>query len=276
MRALTALIAIACSTVALVPHAARAQGPYGDRAVSPSSTLITPLAIDEPRRDGPQRNEPRRFPAPESALPAAPLGDAKGAFIPAYPQANPIAEPPAARRAPPFDIRLVTAEEPVRSAPAAPARRLSPRREAAQKSLSRPVAISPGKTLGTVAGSLAVVLGLFVVIAWTVKKGAPQANMALPKEAVEVLGRAVLGIRQQVQLVRVGNKLLLVACTPTSAKTLTEITAPAEVEHLLGLCRRGQSSSASVAFLQTLSELNDEPAEPGFLGGERSQPRGAR
>ena len=266
MRALTAPIAIACLTVALVPNATLAQGPYGDRSVNQPGTLITPLTIDEPRR----------FPAPESALPASPLADSNRAFIPAYPQVNPTAEPPSPRRAPPLDIRLVTADEPVAASPAPLARRLSPRSDASQKSLARPTAISPGKTLGTVAGSLAIVLGLFVVIAWTAKKAAPQGTAALPKEAVEVLGRAVLGARQHVQLVRVGNKLLLVAVTATSAKTLTEITTPADVEHLLGLCRRGQSSSASVAFLQTLSELADEPAEPGFLGGERSKPRGAR
>ena len=54
----------------------------------------------------------------------------------------------------------------------------------------------------------------------------PPARSLLPKEAVELLGRAPLAGRQQMQLVRVGNKLLLVALSPAGAETLTEITEP--------------------------------------------------
>jgi flagellar biogenesis protein FliO len=78
------------------------------------------------------------------------------------------------------------------------------------------------------------------------------------------------------QLVRIGNKLLLVTLSSTDAQTLTEITDPTEVEHLTALCRRGQPASASAAFKQTLAQLASEPAAAGFVGTPRSTTRGAR
>jgi flagellar biogenesis protein FliO len=249
---------LACWLTLVCPALLLGQTQYSPNSTAPPPALLTPITIDEPRQ----------FPASTS--------DHSRPIVPAYPQhaQTVVATPPRRVPQPPVDFRLVTNEERVESS-AVPPRRLLPRSEASQKSLARPAAISPGKTLGTVVGSLAIVLGLFVVIAWCAKRTSPQAASLLPKEAVEVLGRAVLATRQQVQLVRVGNKVLLVAVTPTTAQTLTEITAPADVEHLLGLCRRGQSNSASVAFLQTLTQLSEEPAEPGFLGSQRAGSRGA-
>ena len=45
---------------------------------------------------------------------------------------------------------------------------------------------------GTVVGSLAIVLGVFLIIAWSTRRLNPGAASRLPKEAVEVLGRAPL------------------------------------------------------------------------------------
>jgi flagellar biogenesis protein FliO len=120
------------------------------------------------------------------------------------------------------------------------------------------------------------VLGLFLMIAWSTRKFAPAGATPLPKEAVELLGRAQLAARQQMQLVRVGNRLLVVAITAGAAETLTEITDPAEVEHLLSLCRRGDSSSSTVAFRQALHQLSKEPSSSGFIEPARQHARGAR
>jgi flagellar biogenesis protein FliO len=130
--------------------------------------------------------------------------------------------------------------------------------------------------LTTVAGSLGAVLALFLVIAWCTRRFSPASARALPTEAVELLGRSPLSARQQMQLVRVGNKLLLVALSATDVQTLTEISEPTEVEHLTGLCRRGQAGSASAVFRQTLAQLGSEPATAGFVGTPRPGTRGAR
>ena len=107
----------------------------------------------------------------------------------------------------------------------------------------------------TVVGSLGIVLGLFLLIAWFMRRSAPQSLTRLPDEAFEVLGRAPLLGRQNVHLLRCGNKLLLVSITPVGAETLTEITDPEEVDRLAGLCRQSGPRSSTAAFQQVFEQL---------------------
>jgi len=107
----------------------------------------------------------------------------------------------------------------------------------------------------TVFGSLAVVLGVFFVVAWGLRRVAPAASTALPGEVFEILGRASTTGRQQVQLLRCGNKLLLVSVTQSGAETLTEITDPVEVDRLAGLCRQAQPNSTTAAFRQVFEQF---------------------
>ncbi|NLS97393.1 MAG: flagellar biosynthetic protein FliO [Planctomycetaceae bacterium] len=118
----------------------------------------------------------------------------------------------------------------------------------------------------TVVSSLAVVLGLFFVTAWLMRRSGSGGPATLPSDVFEVLGRASLNPRQQVHLVRCGAKLLLVSLTPDSAETLTEIDDPDEVTRLAGLCRANRAGSATAAFRQVLHQFAGQPAEPGFFG----------
>lgn len=116
----------------------------------------------------------------------------------------------------------------------------------------KPTGISAMVTMGS---SLAVVLGLFFLVAWGFRKAAPRGSIVLPGEVFEVLGRAPLGARQQVQLLRCGSKLLLVSITPAGAETLTEVTEPVEVDRLAGLCRQSHPQSATAAFRQVFQQF---------------------
>jgi len=107
----------------------------------------------------------------------------------------------------------------------------------------------------TVAGSLAIVLGVFFLVAWGMRRAAPPGSTLLPGEVLEVLGRAPLAGRQQLHLLRCGKKLLLVSLTPAGAETLTEITDPLEVDHLAGLCRQAHPQSATAAFRQVFQQF---------------------
>ncbi len=118
----------------------------------------------------------------------------------------------------------------------------------------------------TVISSLAVVLGLFFVTAWVLRRGAGGTPAMLPSDVFETLGRAPLTARQHVQLLRCGTRLLLVSVTPDSAETLTEIDDPDEAARLAGLCRANQAGSASAAFRQVLHQFARQQAEPGFVG----------
>lgn len=180
------------------------------------------------------------------------------------PQFTPIAldQQPRTNPARPAVVPRASFEEAGTTPEVKPSRPLAPksagsRQSIARQSTSRPTSVSPAKTLGTVGGSLALVIGLFLVVSWCLQRGSPKQNQRLPKEAIEVLGQAPLAGRQQMQLVRLGNKLLLLAVTPGSdAKPLAEISAPEEVELLLAMCRQNQRGSATASFQQTLHELS--------------------
>jgi flagellar biogenesis protein FliO len=129
---------------------------------------------------------------------------------------------------------------------------------------------SPLSAMITVGGSLAIVLGLFFIVAWTMRKTAPRGSLLLPKEVFEILGRAPLGARQQVQLLRCGNKLLLVSITPNGTETLTEVTDPLEVDRIAGVCQQTHPKSSTTAFRQVFQQL--APGVRGAAGrGEPSE-----
>jgi flagellar biogenesis protein FliO len=117
---------------------------------------------------------------------------------------------------------------------------------------------------------LAVVLGVFFLVAWALRRaGYPlgkAAGTVLPGEVFEVLGRAPMTGRQQVHLLRCGNKLVLVSVTPAGAETLTEVTDPAEVDRLAGLCRQAHPQSATAAFRQIFAQFAAARPGGGFLG----------
>ena len=123
---------------------------------------------------------------------------------------------------------------------------------------------SPLSAMFTVGGSLSIVLGLFLVVAWAMRKTAPRGSLMLPKEVFEILGRAPLGARQQVQLLRCGSKLLLVSITPHGTETLTEVTDPLEVDRIAGICQQGNPKSSTAAFRQVFQQVATKPgaAEP--------------
>jgi flagellar biogenesis protein FliO len=117
-------------------------------------------------------------------------------------------------------------------------------------------------SLVTIIGSLAVVLSLFFVVSWCVKRSLPKNSAKLPGDVIEVLGQARLVGRHQVHLVRCGNKLLLLSVTPAGADTLTEITDPVEVDRLAGLCRQSQPTSATANFRKLMDSFaGDNAAE---------------
>lgn len=103
------------------------------------------------------------------------------------------------------------------------------------------------------AASLGIVLGLFLLVVMVMRRGMPKTASQLPREAVQLLGRAPLVGRQYLHLVRCGNKLLLLSVSAGSSTTLTEITDPEEVDRLVELCQGGGLGGAS--FRQVLGQF---------------------
>lgn len=133
----------------------------------------------------------------------------------------------------------------------------------------------PTQSIYTVATALAVVIGAFLVFAWALRrgsKGSRNGRTLLPADAVKVLGRVPLAARQFAELLRVGNKLVLVAMTPAGPTTITEISDPAEVDRLVGICQQSDTYSTTKAFEQVFQQFSHEPTGGTFLGDEPLPP----
>lgn len=119
-------------------------------------------------------------------------------------------------------------------------------------------------SLVTMCGSLALVVGLFLLAAWAVRRTRPGGTLALPKDVFEVLGRAPLLGRHQVHLLRCGKRLVLVSVTPSGIDTITEIEDQEEVDRLSGLCRQALPDSASAVFRQVFQQFAHDRTSGGW------------
>jgi flagellar biogenesis protein FliO len=164
------------------------------------------------------------------------------------------------------------AERPRTAAERAPLR-LAPRQAAKSRELRPPSFPTPTGAVGGVVGSLAAVLGVFLVIVWLSKRMTPAGSAPLPKDAVELLGRTALSGQHAMQLVRVGGRLLLISLSPQGASTLMQISDPTEVERILGLVRKNGASSISASFQQTLADLQREPSGRSFVDPPSTAPQ---
>jgi flagellar biogenesis protein FliO len=118
-----------------------------------------------------------------------------------------------------------------------------------------------------VLASLGFVLGLFLVCVRLLRKGLPQTARLLPKEAVETLGRFPLPGRRQGQLLRVGNKVVLVSFSSGGADVLVEIDDPREVDRLAGLCAATDPQGATQSFRGIVEHFfREKPARDGAAG----------
>jgi len=155
---------------------------------------------------------------------------------------------------PPGGVVPAEFRQPLPPEPTRESSRLLPPPGGSERSASGSSAEAP-TSMVTVVASLATVLGLFLLSAWGLRRLAPAGMTALPGEVFEVLGRAPLGSRQQVHLLRCGKKLLLVSISATGTQTLTEVTDPPEVDRLSGFCEQARPNSATATFRQVLGQL---------------------
>jgi flagellar biogenesis protein FliO len=125
---------------------------------------------------------------------------------------------------------------------------------------------SPEQSLRTIGGSLAVVIALVLGMALLFRKVQPKGAGALPLEVIEVLGRSTLTKGQNLQLVRIGGKLVLLCVTAHGSETLTEINDADEVERLATLCRQSGPKSVSAAFRDVLAQVGSDAVTGGFVG----------
>lgn len=131
----------------------------------------------------------------------------------------------------------------------------------------------PLDSIYTMLTALAMVVGLFLLCAWALRRGARSPSAVLPNEVVTVLGRVPLAARQFAQLLRVGNKLVLVSVTATGAETLAEVTDPAEVDRLLGICQQHDPRSTTREFESVFRQLAGQRTPDALVERDAPLPR---
>lgn len=94
--------------------------------------------------------------------------------------------------------------------------------------------------------ALALVLGGTAAALWFGKRVGPLRRGRLPAEVFEHLGKAPLNPKLDAYLLRVGSKLVLVGVQAGEARTLTEITDPAEVQRMVAACATATAASSTV------------------------------
>lgn len=112
---------------------------------------------------------------------------------------------------------------------------------------SKPVS-GTGPDLVRVGFALAAVLGLIFFLRWGSRRLMNAPSAARTSQAIQVLTRAALSPRQQVVLIQVGRRLLVVADGGTQASALGQITDPDEVAALIGQIRAEKQAGAAASF----------------------------
>ncbi len=122
--------------------------------------------------------------------------------------------------------------------------------------------------LSHVALALAIVIGIIFGLRWVARRFALVPTVGRPGRGVKLLSRTILSPKQQVLLIQVGRRVVVVGDGGAAGmRALCEITDPDEVAALVGELK---SSDASAAGAKSFGSLFRRAAEP--FGGDGSDP----
>jgi flagellar biogenesis protein FliO len=99
-----------------------------------------------------------------------------------------------------------------------------------------------------VAIALGIVLGLVFVCRWAARWMFPSAAVGRSSQVMKVLSRSVIAPKQQLLLIQVGRRLVLVGDCGQQMNALAEISDPDEVAGLLGQLRAGAAVRSNRAI----------------------------
>ena len=148
----------------------------------------------------------------------------------------------------------------------------------ASKNTNAPQPQSPpvGLATSTIVGGLAICLGIFLLIVLLTRRNTPNKFGPLPSEVIESLGRMTLNHRQQLQLIRLGRKLVLLNVTAQGATAICEIDDPDEVTRIAGLCQQARPNSATTTFREVLGQFGQGSEAKDYLETSRPGDEGSR
>jgi flagellar biogenesis protein FliO len=115
---------------------------------------------------------------------------------------------------------------------------------------------------GRVTTALAVVVILILLLRWGAKRFFGVAAVGRSSRAVQVMARTPVSPRQQLMVLRVGRRLLVVADGGSQMNTLSEITDPDEVAALVGQLQGEHGERAGKGFGSLFSKMRGQYEAP--------------
>ncbi len=122
--------------------------------------------------------------------------------------------------------------------------------------------VSPMSGWWQMLGAMAVVIALIFALRWMLKRLGRVQGIPGRAVSIEVLSRVNLTARQQLVLVRMGRRVLLIGAGPQSATTLSEVTDTEEAEELLIA-----AGASAETFKKALSQAESSAASPDTSAG---------
>jgi flagellar biogenesis protein FliO len=133
---------------------------------------------------------------------------------------------------------LALGEDPIRNTPATDA----------PTPQTTPALPSSGMDYPRVIAAMGIVIGLIFLLRWCGRFVFPAAVRRGSSRAIEVISRAALSPRQQVMLIRVGRRLIVVGDSGSQMNPLCEITDPDEMAALVGQLQGEKTVVSGSAF----------------------------
>jgi len=123
---------------------------------------------------------------------------------------------------------------------------------------------------GKMLGSLALVLGFYFGFVALMRKLNPNGSGELPAEVIEVMGQVPFGPRKNLQLVRLGSKMLLLLNGAEGTQPIGEITDPVEVDYLASLCPHKSQPAPSASLRRAIAQPFTQSPPPRLTGNSGS------
>jgi flagellar biogenesis protein FliO len=105
---------------------------------------------------------------------------------------------------------------------------------------------------------LAVVVVLILVAARVFRRTRAAGPIALPDEAVQVLGRKPIDYQHAIHLVRCGSRILVLGSSQAGLTSLAELTDREEVDSLVELCRSSEPRATAENIVGWLRRIRPE------------------
>jgi flagellar protein FliO/FliZ len=132
----------------------------------------------------------------------------------------------------------------------------------AESSTTKPAAPSTGLETVRVVAALALVIVVIFLLRWIAQQffGMPSAKKT--SRAVQVLGRSMISPKQQVLLLQVGKRVIVVGDSGGQMNPLAQITDPDEIAELAGKVQEDKAISSSKSFGSLFGKAQTKFDEP--------------